>query len=210
VERARAVKPDFGITNESAPAVAEICVPLDGLPLAIELAAARVKILTPEAMLGRIANRLKLLKRGARDLPERQRTLRGAIDWSHDLLGEEERTLFRRLSVFAGGRTIEAIEEICDPEGELDALEGVESIVDKSLIRQEEGPEGEPRFVMLETIHEYAREKLEEIKRLHAAYFLALAEEAEPELVGPGGLVGPPRDRARQHAFCALVGVGKR
>jgi tetratricopeptide (TPR) repeat protein len=190
VERARAVKPDFEITNESAPAVAEICVRLDGLPLAIELAAARVKILPPEAMLGRIANRLKLLKGGARDLPARQRTLRGAIDWSHDLLGEEERTLFRKLSVFAGGRTIEAIEEVCDPEGELDALEGVESMVDKSLIRQEEA-DGEPRFVMLETIHEYAREKLEEsgeaeeIKRLHAEYFLALAEEAEPELVGP-------------------------
>jgi predicted ATPase/class 3 adenylate cyclase len=190
VERARSVKPDFEITNESAPAVAKICARLDGLPLAIELAAARVKILPPEAMLGRIANRLKLLKGGARDLPARQRTLRGAIDWSHDLLGEEERTLFRRLSVFAGGRTIEAIEEICDPEGELDALEGVESMVDKSLIRQEEA-DGEPRFVMLETIHEYAREKLEEsgeaeeIKRLHADYFLTLAEGAEPELVGP-------------------------
>jgi tetratricopeptide (TPR) repeat protein len=191
VERGQDAKAGFALTEANAPVVAEICVRLDGLPLAIELAAARVKILPPEAMLGRIANRLKLLKGGARDLPERQRTLRGAIDWSHDLLSEEERTLFRRLSVFAGGRTLEAIEGVCDPEGKLDALEGVESMVDKSLIRQEEGAGGEPRFVMLETIHEYAREKLEgsrepeEIKRLHAAYFLALAEEAEPELVGP-------------------------
>ena len=141
-------------------------------------------------MLQRLGNRMKLLKGGARDLPTRQQTLRGAIDWSHDLL-EEEKILFRRLSVFAGGRTLEAIEEICDPEGALDALEGLESLLEKSLLRQEEGPGGEPRFVMLETIHEYAREKLqasgeaEEIKRLHAEYFLALAKEAEPELVGP-------------------------
>ncbi len=190
IERAQAAKAGFEVTSENAPAVAEICVRLDGLPLAIELAAARVKILPPQAMLTRLANRLKLLRGGARDLPERQRTLRGAIDWSHDLLDEEERTLFRRLSVFAGGRTLEAVEEVCDPEGELDALEGVGSMVDKSLIRQEE-TEGESRFVMLETIHEYAREKLEEsgeaeeIKRSHAQYFLALAEEAEPELKGP-------------------------
>ena len=190
VERAQAAKSGFTLTGENSRAVAEICARLDGLPLAIELAAARVKILPPQAMLGRISNRLKLLKGGARDLPERQRTLRGAIDWSHDLLDGEERTLFRRLSVFSGGRTLEAMEEVCDPEGELDALDGVESMVDKSLLRQEEA-DGEPRFVMLETIHEYAREKLEEsgeaeeIKRSHAAYFLALAEEAEPELVGP-------------------------
>jgi predicted ATPase/class 3 adenylate cyclase len=190
VERARTVKPDFTVTNESAPAVAEICARLDGLPLAIELAAARVRLLPPQKMLQRLGNRMKLLKGGARDLPTRQQTLRGAIDWSHDLL-EEEKILFRRLSVFAGGRTLEAIEEICDPEGALDALEGLESLLEKSLLRQEEGPGGEPRFVMLETIHEYAREKLqasgeaEEIKRLHAEYFLALAKEAEPELVGP-------------------------
>ncbi|MDF2702547.1 MAG: adenylate/guanylate cyclase protein [Rubrobacteraceae bacterium] len=190
VERARAVKPDFSVTNECAPAVAEICARLDGLPLAIELAAARVKVLPPRKMLHRLANRLKLLKGGARDLPTRQQTLRGAIDWSHELLDEEERALFARLSVFEGGRTLEAIEEICDPEGDLDALDGVESLVDKSLLRQEEGVGGEPRFVMLETIHEYARERLEEsgedqeIKHAHAEYFLALAEEAEPELEG--------------------------
>ena len=190
VERARAVKADFSVTNDNAPAVAEICARLDGLPLAIELAAARVRILPPQKVLERLGNRLKLLKGGPRDLPTRQQTLRGAIAWSYDLLGEEEKALFRRLSVFTGGRTLEAIEEICDPEGDLDALEGVESLVGKSLLRQEEGVGGEPRFVMLETIHEFAREELresgeaEEIRRLHTEYFVALAEEAGAELKG--------------------------
>jgi len=190
VERARAVKADFSVTNETAPAVAEICARLDGLPLAIELAAARVRILNPQKVLERLGDRLKLLKGGPRDLPIRQQTLRGAIGWSYDLLGEEEKALFGRLSVFAGGRTLEAMEEICAPEGDLDALEGVESLVGKSLLRQEEGVGREPRFVMLETIHEFAREKLresgeaEEIRRLHAQYFVALAEEAGAELKG--------------------------
>jgi predicted ATPase/class 3 adenylate cyclase len=192
VERARAVKPDFSITNESAPAVAEICVRLDGLPLAIELAAARIKMLPPRAMLHRLGSRLKLLTGGARDLPERQRTLKATIEWSHALLDEGEQVLFARLAVFSGGRTLEAIEAICDAEGDLpvDPFEGVSSLLDKSLLRQEEGPNGEPRFVMLETIHEYAREKLQEsaeadeMKRLHAEYFLTLAEEAYPERKG--------------------------
>jgi predicted ATPase/class 3 adenylate cyclase len=193
VERAQDSKPDFSVTNENALAVAEICARLDGLPLAVELAAARIRLLTPQAMLSRLSNRMKLLTGGARNLPERQRTLRGAIEWSYSLLEEEEQTLFQRLGVFAGGRTLEAIETVCDAEGdlEMDVLDGVESLVDKSLLRQEEGPEGEPRFVMLETIHEFAREKLkesgeaEEIKRAHAEFFLALTEEAEPELTGP-------------------------
>jgi len=193
IERAEAAKADFSITNENAPAVAEICARLDGLPLAIELAAARVKLLPPRAMLGRLGRRLKLLSGGARDLPERQRTLRGAIEWSHTLLEEGEKTLFARLAIFSGGRTLEAIEAVCDAQGDLpmDAFDGVSSLVDKSLLTQEEGPDGEPRFVMLETIHEYAREKLresgeaEEIARVHAEYFLALAEEAEPQLTGP-------------------------
>src|SRR5829696_4918744 len=190
VERARAVKADFEVTNESAPSVAEICARLDGLPLAIELAAARVRLLPPQALLRRLGNRLKLLKGGPRDLPARQQTLRGTIDWSYDLLTEEEKTLFGRLSVFSGGRTLEAIEEICGREGELDALEVMESLLEKSLLRQEVGVEGEPRFVMLETVHEYAREKLQEsgeeqeIKRAHAEYFLALAEEAESQVRG--------------------------
>src|SRR5215213_9079358 len=196
LERARAVKPDFSITNESAPAVAEICVRLDGLPLAIELAAARIKMLPPKAMLQRLTSRLKLLTGGARDLPERQRTLRATIEWSFALLDAGEQLLFGRLAVFSVGRTLEAIEAICDAEGDLgvDAFEGVSSLMDKSLLRQEEGPNGEPRFVMLETVHEYAREKLQEsaeaqeIKRVHAEYFLTLAEEANPELRGPDQL----------------------
>jgi len=196
IERAKAASPDFSVTNENAPAVAEICVRLDGLPLAIELAAARIKLLTPRAMLERLGSRLKLVTGGARNLPERQRTLRSTIEWSHALLEEGERVLFARLAVFSGGCTLEAIETVCDAEDDLpvDALEGVSSLLDKSLLRQEEGPESEPRFVMLETIHEYARERLqasgeaEEIRRLHAEYFLGLAEEAAPELKGPDQL----------------------
>lgn len=114
IERATAAKADFAVTSENAPAVAEICARPDGLPLAIELAAARVKLLTPRAMLGRLGRRLKLLTGGARDLPERQRTLRGAIEWSHALLDEGEKTLFARMAVFSGGRTLDAIEAVCD------------------------------------------------------------------------------------------------
>src|SRR5215204_6275239 len=196
IERAKSAKADFEVTDESAPAVAEICVRLDGLPLAIELAAARIKMLPPKAILQRLSSRLKLLTGGARDLPVRQRTLRGAIEWSHTLLGDGEKTLFARMAVFSGGRTLEAVEAVCDAQGDLpvDSFEGVSSLLDKSLLRQEEGPNGEPRFVMLETVHEFAREKLgksaeaEEIKRVHAQYFLALAEEARPELRGPNQL----------------------
>src|SRR5215216_4477901 len=196
VERAQAVKPEFKVTNESAPAVAEICVRLDGLPLAIELAAARVTMLLPKAMLQRLSSRLKLLTGGARDLPKRQRTLKATIELSYALLDEGEQLLFGRLAVFSGGRILEAIEAICDAEGDLpvDAFEGGSSLVDKSLLRQEEGPNEEPRFVMLETVHEFAREKLqgsgeaEEIRRTHAEYFLTLAEEAYPELKGANQL----------------------
>ena len=193
VERARAIKPDFSLTEENVGAVAEICERLDGLPLAIELAAARIKLLPPRAMLSRLGNRLKLLTSGARNLPERQRTLRSAIQWSYDLLDGGERMLFARLAVFPGGDTLEAIEAVCDAEGDLPAgvLEGVSSLLDKSLLSQEEGPEGEPRFVMLKTIHEFAFEKLEEsgeaevLSKRHAEYFLALSEEAELGLRGP-------------------------
>jgi predicted ATPase/class 3 adenylate cyclase len=193
IERARATKADFTLASDNAPAVAEICARLDGLPLAIELAAARIKLLPPRAMLDRLGDRLKLLTGGARNLPERQRTLRGAIEWSYELLDAGEKTLFARLAVFSGGCTLEAMEAICDAERELplDILEGASSLLDKSLLRQDEGAEDEPRFVMLETIHEYARERLdksgeaEEIRRLHAEYFLALAEQGESELRGP-------------------------
>jgi predicted ATPase/class 3 adenylate cyclase len=209
LERARAIEPGFSLMEENARAVAEICVRLDGLPLAIELAAARIKLLPSEAMLQKLSSRLKLLTGGARDLPERQRTLRSTMEWSHALLEEGERTLFARLGVFSGGRTLEAIESVCDPEGDLpvDALDGVSSLLDKSLLKRQEGPEGEPRFVMLATIHEYASEKLQQsgeaqkFKKLHAAYFLGLAEEAEPEIVGPDQVSWMGRLEAEQDNF---------
>ena len=166
----------------------------------------------PQKMLERLSNRLKLLKGGARDLPTRQQTLRGAIDWSYELLEEDEKTLFGRLSVFSGGRTLEAIEEICDPEGDLDALDGVESLLEKSLLRQEVGPGGEPRFVMLETVHEYAREKLGEsgeaevMRGAHAEYFLALAKDAEPALKGPEQLEWLERLEAEHDNLRAALG----
>jgi predicted ATPase/class 3 adenylate cyclase len=193
IERATDVKADFEVTNENAPAVAEICVRLDGLPLAIELAAARIRLFPPQALLGRLSSRLKMLTGGARDLTARQQTLRGAIDWSYDLLDDVEKQFFRRLSVFLGGRTLEAIEAVCNAEGDLqvDVLDGVESLVSKSQMRQEEGAGAEPRFVMLETIHEYAREKLEAcgegppIRRRHAEYFMGMAVEADDGLRGP-------------------------
>jgi predicted ATPase len=184
IERATDVKPDFRVTNDNAPAVAEICHRLDGLPLAIELAAARIRLLPAQALLARLQSRLKLLTGGARDLPARQQTLRGAIAWSYELLNEGEKQLFRRMAVFVGGRTLEAIEAVCNAEGDLkvDVLDGVESLVANSLLRQDEGVGGEPRFVMLETIHEYAREKLEEseeevLQARHAEYFLTLVEK---------------------------------
>jgi predicted ATPase/class 3 adenylate cyclase len=185
IDRATAVKPSFRVTNENAPAVAEITARLEGLPLAIELAASRVKLLSPEAMLARLGQRLPLLTGGARDLPERQRTLRGAIEWSHDLLDEAERRLFARLAAFAGGWTLEAAEAVCG-DG-LDVLDGLGSLVDKSLIRGDD-EDGEPRFDMLETIREYAAERLAtseeeaDIRRRHAELFRSLAEEAGPAL----------------------------
>jgi predicted ATPase len=193
IERASAVKPDFAVTNENAPAVAEICHRLDGLPLAIELAAARVRLLSPQAMLTRLERRLALLTGGARDLPLRQQTLRGAIAWSHDLLEPNEQRLFRRLAVFVGGFTLEAAETVCDLGGDLgiDPLDGLDSLVSKSLLRQEEGPDGDVRIGMLETIREYASEQLEASGELpalrdrHLAYYLAFAEATHPELQGP-------------------------
>jgi predicted ATPase len=173
--------------------VAQICAHLDGLPLAIELAAARIKILTPQAILERLGSRLDFLKGGARDLPARHQTLRHAIDWSYDLLAEEEKAFFRRTAVFTGGGPLEAIEQVCGSVGAagVDALDAVTALVDKSLLRQEEGPEGEPRFVMLETIREYGLEWLkaagewDSARRAHLRYFLGLAEQAEAELTGP-------------------------
>ena len=193
IQRARAVKPGFTLTSENAMAVARICAHLDGLPLAIELAAARIKVLSPPAMLDRLGSRLEFLKGGARDLPDRHQTLRQAIGWSYDLLTEDEKVFFRRLAVFTGGCTLEAVEQVCGTEGgpRMDALDAVAALVDKSLLRQEEGPGGDPRFVMLETIREYGLECLkaagerEGAQRAHAAYFLGITDQAEAELTGP-------------------------
>ena len=195
VQRAVAAKPDFELNRENALAVTEICARLDGLPLSIELAAARVKVLSPSSMRTRLASRLQLLTGGARDLPTRQQTLRGAIDWSYDLLNAAEQKLFRRLSVFVGGCTLEGVEAVCDTKGDLDLglLDGMASMVDKSLLQQVEQANGESRFLMLETIREYAREKLEAsledalTKRAHAAYCLVLAEEEATEQSGAEG-----------------------
>ncbi len=192
VQRAVAAKPDFELNRENASAVTEICARLDGLPLAIELAAARVKVLSPSSMRTRLASRLQLLTGGARDLPQRQHTLRATIDWSYDLLSAAEQKLFRRLSVFVGGCTLEGVEAVCDTKGDLDLdlLDGMASMVDKSLLQQVEQGSGESRFAILETIREYALEKLEAsgeeapTKRAHAAYCLVLAEE---EATGQSG-----------------------
>jgi predicted ATPase/serine/threonine protein kinase len=185
IQRAVAVKPDFELNPENGSAIIEICTRLDGLPLAIELAASRVKVLSPASMRTRLASRLQLLTGGSRDLPQRQQTLRAAIDWSYDLLTAAEQKLFRRLSVFVGGCTLESAEAVCDAKADLDLdlLNGMESMVDKSLLQRVELPNGESRFAMLETIREYSREKLEaseeeaSTRRAHAAYCLVLAEE---------------------------------
>jgi len=201
VERAAAVRPDFALTAASTPAVAAICRRLDGLPLALELAAARVKLLPPQALLARLDRRLAVLTGAPRDAPARQQTLRATLDWSYALLGPSERTLLARLAVFAGGFSLEAAEAVGAGAAEaaaeggaappLDVLDGLGSLVDHSLLRQEAPPDGAPCFRMLETVREYARERLEQsgeaaaVRRRHAAYFLALAERAAPGLSGP-------------------------
>ncbi|NCF67340.1 MAG: tetratricopeptide repeat protein [Chloroflexi bacterium] len=189
-QRAGAVKPDFTLTEENAPFVSEICLRLDGLPLAIELAAARSKLLSPESMCARLESRLLTLTGGPRDLPARMQTLRTAIDWSYNLLDADEQRLFNRLSVFQGGRAIEAVETICDSDLSFAVLDGLESLLNKNLLYSAEGRTGETRFYQLETIHEYAHERLaqngeaDDIKTRHAMYFVALAERAEAELHG--------------------------
>ena len=189
--RAKAAEPGFCLTDENAPAVAAICVRLDGLPLALELAATRIKLLSPEALVVRLEQRLPLLTGGARDLPAHQQTLRDTIAWSYELLAPQEQRLFWRLAVFSGGFTLGAAEAICNPKGDLDVLEGVGSLIDKSLLRRAEGEGDEPRFGMLATIHEYASERLSEnveaetIRDRHAEHFLKLAEEARKFFKGP-------------------------
>jgi predicted ATPase/DNA-binding CsgD family transcriptional regulator len=192
VARAEAVKPDFSLSSETAVAVAAICRRLDGLPLAIELAAARSKVLPPAAMLDRLEQRLPLLTGGGRDVPARQQTMRDAIAWSYDLLTGEERALFRRLAVFAEGCTLSAAEAVANAASAIaiDTLEGMSSLVEKSLLHQQDGPSGEPRFGMLETVREFGWEELVRsgeaavTRARHAAWCLALAEEVRPELDG--------------------------
>ncbi|HCC56099.1 MAG TPA: hypothetical protein DEQ47_02335 [Solibacterales bacterium] len=201
-ERASAVKPDLIWDEDNARAIAQICARLDGLPLAIELAAARTKMLPPPAMLARLQTRLQFLTGGPRDQPARQRTLRGAIDWSYELLGAGQQKLFRRLSVFTGGCTLESAEAVANTRCDLefDLFEGMASLVDNNLIRQFPQPDGDARFEMLETIREYGLERLDasgdapSTRRAHAAYCLVLAEESAVE-------IGHPEQRAWTERF---------
>jgi len=185
VQRSQMVKAEFRLNEQNAAAVATICQRLDGLPLAIELAAARIKLFKPAILLARLDQRLTLLTDGPRDLPARQQTLRAALDWSYNLLEEADKMLFARLGVFVGGWTLEAAEAVCNAAADLElaVLHGLAALVDQSLLRLEDGPSGEPRFMMLETIREYALERLEasgEVEQLrwqHARYYEAFSPE---------------------------------
>jgi predicted ATPase/DNA-binding SARP family transcriptional activator len=186
IARAQAANPDFALSEQNAAAVAELCARLDGLPLAIELAAARTKLLPPAALLSRLGNRLELLTGGRRDAPRHQQTLRMTLDWSYDLLGPDAQRLFAQLGVFAGGCTLPSAEAVCTGDGPV--LEGLASLVDESLVLQRETVAGEPRFSMLEIVREYALERLsasgegDATRRRHLEHFVAFAEEAEPKL----------------------------
>lgn len=225
LQRARALNPDFSLTEANADALARICVALDGLPLAIELAAARSKLFAPHILLARLNNRLALLKHDARNVPPRHQTLQAAIAWSYDLLDAEEQRLFRCLAVFSNGWTLEAATAICNDSSSLfddhATLDKLSLIADKGLIRQHVGNDGEPRFVMLETVREYALERLiassEEGSRRnrHATYYLMFAEQAEAQLHGPqqaSSLIGLEVEHGNLRAaleWC-LTGAGDR
>jgi predicted ATPase/DNA-binding CsgD family transcriptional regulator len=195
--RTQAIQPAFDVTPANTRAIAEICVQLDGLPLAIELAAARSKLLPPQALLKRLSHRLLVLTGGAQDLPARQQTLRNTLQWSYDLLTEPEQRLFRWLSIFVGGCTLEAAEAVCQAGGDQPSsvLEGTASLLDKNLVQQTEREGGESRLVMLEILREFGWEclerqgELEAARRAHAHYYLALAEQAEPHLLDPEQLL---------------------
>jgi predicted ATPase/DNA-binding XRE family transcriptional regulator len=216
VERARAVRPDFTLSPTNAGAVAQICLRVDGLPLAIELAAAHLKLFPPRALLARLSSPLALLAGGPRELPAHQRTLYETIAWSCALLSPDEQMLFRRLAVFAGGCTVEAAEAVCaalegaEPLG-TDVLDGPSALVDQSLLQLCED-EGEPRFVTLHVIHEYALERLEAsgeteaLRQAHAAYYLALAERMEGELHGPHQRAWLARMEVDQDNLRAVLG----
>ena len=212
VARAQSARADFALNEENAQAIAEICLRLDGLPLAIELAAARVRLLPPQQMVPRLEDRLKFLTSSARDLPERQRTLRAAIDWSYDLLSDSEKRLFQRLAVFRGGATLEAIEQVCG-DGESDLLTELESLLDQSLLNQIE-QNGEVRFRLLETIREYAEEALnasvegEQIRQRHLDYFYELSILSQSALFGPDELEWMVRLTGEVDNFRAAVRWG--
>jgi predicted ATPase/class 3 adenylate cyclase/DNA-binding CsgD family transcriptional regulator len=216
IQRAQSVKSEFQVTNANAPAVAEICARLDGLPLAIELAAARIKVLPPQALLARLSQQLTVLTSGARDAPTRQQTLRNTIEWSYQLLDAYEQRLFRELSVFVGGCTLQAIEAICGAPGDGNGVglvfDGVASLIDKSLLQQTEKEYGESRFLMLETIREYGLECLmasgeaEVTRQAHASYYLRLSEQAEPELRGMQQAMWLNRLEAEHVNFRAALG----
>jgi predicted ATPase/class 3 adenylate cyclase len=207
IERAQTVRPDFAITAANAPSVAEICVRLDGLPLAIELAATRIRVLSPQAMLARLDQRLRLLTGGSQDLDERQQTLRATIEWSYDLLSEQEQILFARLGVFVGGSRIDAAEAVCDSQADLgiDIFDGLASLVEKSLLRQRDDPDGEPRFWMLETIREYAlgrlaaRSEPESVEEALSQYVISFAEEARDKVREDEASAWLARIDAEQH-----------
>jgi predicted ATPase/DNA-binding CsgD family transcriptional regulator len=214
LQRAQAIQPDFRLTRANARAIAEICVRLDGIPLAIELAAACVKLLSPQALLARLEQRLQVLTQGSRDLPERQQTLRDTMAWSYDLLHAEEQRLFRLLAVFVGGCTLEAVEAVCAVLG-IEAghvMDAVASLVDKSLLQQEGQEKEESRLLMLETIREYALECLvtsgeEEVtQQAHADYCLRLSEKLEPLLKGAQQRLWLVRLEAEQGNLRAALG----
>jgi predicted ATPase len=226
VELVREVKPNFALTADNAQAIAEICRRLDGLPLALELAAARSTVLPPEALLARLEHSLPLLTHGARDVPERQQTLRNTIAWSYDLLEESDKALFRRLAVFSGGFTLEAVQAVCvfdagetssprevDDDGAV--LEQLGQLLEKSLVQPQQGTGGEPRFSMLETIHEYATEQLvasgeaATAQARHADYFLRVALEADTSMVRRSGTCGWS-DWIGRRPTCALPWPGAR
>jgi predicted ATPase/DNA-binding CsgD family transcriptional regulator/tRNA A-37 threonylcarbamoyl transferase component Bud32 len=213
-QRARAVMPTFYVTSENGRTIAEICVRLDGLPLAIELAAARIRLLPPKALLSRLLSRLQVLTSGARTLPTRQQTLRNTLQWSYDLLDAQEQQLFRRLSIFVGGCELSAVEALYREVGDqtIDVLNVMASLLDKSLILQAEQAGDEPRFMLLETMREFGLEALAAsgemgtIRQAHAAYYLGLAEEAEPEWEGPKQAVWSERlEQERDNVRAAML-----
>ena len=190
IKRAKAIKPDFDVTPANALAISELCRALDSLPLTIELAATRIKLFSPEALLARLDRRLSALGAGARDRPQRHQSLRAALDWSYHLLTDEEAKLLQRLSVFAGGWHLDSVEPVCGYDLASDPFDVLESLLSKSLVQQIGGTAGEPRFLLLGTIREYAAEKLQEsgssetLHQIHCQYFLALAEGVDDEFYG--------------------------